>query len=68
MSVGIFQSERLTIVITYYDKAYENEHSHMSVKEIQELVSRTISQEIKANVSNNIIIPVCGKLASDVSF
>ncbi|XP_019849712.1 PREDICTED: uncharacterized protein LOC109580696 [Amphimedon queenslandica] len=62
---SIFQSERLTIVITYYDKAYENEHSHMTVKAIQELVARTISQEIKANVSNNIIIPICGKLASD---
>ena len=39
----------------------------MTVEAIQELVARTISQEIKVNVSNNIIIPICGKLASDVS-
>lgn len=38
------------------------------MKAVKETVSKTISQVINADVSNDIIIPICGKLANDVSY
>lgn len=63
----IFQSERLTIVVTHYDTYFQNQQAQVSVADVKKTIARTLSQKFNLEVSESIIFPVCGKWASDVS-
>lgn len=63
----IFQSERLTIVVTHYDTYFRNQQAQVSVADVKKTIASTLKKTFKLEVSENIIFPVCGKWASDVS-
>ena len=64
----IFQSERLTIVVTHFDQFYDsNKESSISRKQIKSIVAETIESEIGVKVSLDIIFPLSGVWACKVS-
>lgn len=66
--LDIFFSERLTIVVTHYDRYFEGGKTNSIPKEeIQRIVASTIESEIGAKVSPKIVFPISGKWACKVS-
>jgi hypothetical protein len=62
----IFESERLTIVITHYDASFQNKENYIHIADLKRNVATSISNHLKVPVSEGIIYPICGKWASDV--
>ena len=65
--IEIFQSERLTIVVTHYDTYFQNQQAQVSAVDVKKTIASTLLQTFNIKVSENIIFPVCGKWASDVN-
>lgn len=66
-SLEIFQSERLTIVVTHYDTYFQNCQAQLSVGDVKRTIAGTLTKVLNLEVSENIVFPICGKWASDVS-
>ena len=63
----IFLSERLTIVVTHFDKFYESSRkSAISREQIKSIVAQTIKSEIGVEVSQDIVFPLSGVWACKV--
>ena len=65
--LDIFHSERLTIVVTHFDKFFDSKKGQISKENIKLIVAKTIEEVIHVEVSQNIIFPVAGKWACLVS-
>ena len=65
--LDIFHSERLTIVVTHFDKFFDSKKGQISKTDIKHIVAKTIQDVIDVEVSENIIFPVAGKWACLVS-
>lgn len=54
-------------MVTHYDTYFQNLKAQLSVGDIKKLIADTLSKILNLEVSENIIFPICGKWAVDVS-
>ena len=67
-NAGIFQSERLTVVLSRMDTYYTQESSeHSHPDQMKKIVAENVEKAVKLKVSPELVYPVSGLWAVNVS-
>lgn len=54
-------------MVTHFDIYFQNQQAQVSIAEVKKKITGTLAKILDLKVSENIVFPVCGKWASDVS-
>lgn len=54
-------------MVTHFDIYFQNQQAQVCVAEVKKKITSTLAKILDLKVSENIVFPVCGKWASDVS-